>query len=183
MSPLAILTPPVSARDHAQGPESAPLTLVEYGDYQCPFCGAAFPVVKRVQKRLGEDLRFVFRNFPLTRSHPYAEAAAETAEAAGLLGKFWPMHDVIFENQASLSPESLILWARRLGLEDQELAAAFGRAEIIQRIKEDRMSGLRSGVNGTPAFYINGARYDGPHGEESLLEALESARREPRAAR
>lgn len=183
MSAPAILTPAVSERDHAQGPASAPLTLVEFGDYQCPFCGAAFPVVKRIQASLGEDLRFVFRNFPLTQSHPYAEAAAEAAEAVGVLGKFWPMHDVIFKNQASLDPESLIRWARRLGFDDNELAAAFGRPEILERIKEDRMSGLRSGVNGTPTFYINGARYDGPAGEDDLLEALGAALREARAAR
>jgi len=177
------LTLPVSARDHAQGPESAPLTMVEYGDYQCPYCGAAFPVVKRIQKRLGDDLRFVFRNFPLTRAHPYAEAAAEAAEAAGLLGKFWPMHDVIFKNQAALTPESLLMWARRLGLEDKDLAATFGRPEILRKIKEDRMSGLRSGVNGTPTFYINGARYEGPYNDEYLLDALGAALREARAPR
>ncbi|HXT02085.1 MAG TPA: DsbA family protein [Elusimicrobiota bacterium] len=177
MNPIATLVPPVSARDHAEGPESAPLTLVEYGDYQCPFCSAAFPVVKRIQKRLGRDLRFVFRNFPLRHIHPFAELAAETAEAAGLLGKFWPMHDVLFKNQASLTPESLVLWARRLGLEDKELAATFGRPEIASRIKEDRMSGLRSGVNGTPTFYINGARYEGMPVDDELLDALDAALR------
>lgn len=175
MNPNATLTLPVSARDHAEGPESAPLTLVEYGDYQCPFCGAVFPVVKKLQKRLDRNLRFVFRNFPLTQAHPCAEVAAEAAEAAGLLGKFWPMHDVIYQNQASLTPESLVVWARRLGLADKDLAATFGRPEIGLRIKEDRLSGLRSGVNGTPTFYLNGARYDGPASYDALLETLESA--------
>lgn len=174
MKTIATLTLPVSARDHAEGPESAPLTLVEYADYQCPFCGEAFPVVERLRKRYAQDLRFVFRNFPLTQTHPYAEVAAEAAEAAGLLGKFWPMHDVIFQNQASLTPESLVVWARRLGLEDRELAATFGRPEIGRRIKEDRMSGLRSGVNGTPTFYINGVRYDGPASDDGLSGALAS---------
>lgn len=178
MNPNATLALPVSARDHAEGPESAPLTLVEYGDYQCPYCGAAFPVVKRLQKRLGKNLRFVFRNFPLTQTHPYAEVAAEAAEAAGLLGRFWPMHDVIYKNQETLTPESLVVWARRLGLEDKELAATFGLPEIAQRIKEDRMSGLRSGVNGTPAFYVNGVRYDGPQTYDAMLETLEGALQE-----
>src|SRR6266850_6803673 len=104
------LTLPVSERDHAQGPATALLTLVEYGDYQCPYCGAAYPVVKRLQKTLGNKLRFVFRNFPLTQAHPYALIAAETAEAAALQGKFWEMHDLIYENQAELEPDILPVW-------------------------------------------------------------------------
>jgi protein-disulfide isomerase len=102
MNESATLTPPVSAPDHAQGAAEAPLTLVEFGDYQCPYCGAAYPVVKQLQKALGKQLRFVFRNFPLTQAHPYALVAAEAAEAAALQGKFWEMHDLIYENQAAL---------------------------------------------------------------------------------
>src|SRR4051794_26582817 len=112
----ARLTLPVSERDHSEGPATAVLTLVEYGDYQCPYCGAAYPVVKRLQKALRKDLRFVFRNFPLTQAHLYAMVAAQAAEAAALLGKFWPMHDVIYENQEDLSPQALALWAQGLGL-------------------------------------------------------------------
>ena len=174
MNKTATLTLPVSARDHAEGAADAPITLVEYGDYQCPYCGAAYPVVKRLQKTLGMKLRFVFRNFPLTQAHPYAMIAAEAAEAAALLGKFWPMHDTIYENQEALSPESLAAWAMQLGLEDQKLQKAIKRPEITKRIKEDRQSGIRSGVNGTPTFYINGLRYDGSLDYESLLAALES---------
>src|SRR6266850_6873677 len=139
------LTLPVSERDHAQGPATAPLTLVEYGDYQCPYCGAAYPVVKKLQKAMGNKLRFVFRNFPLTQAHPYALVAAEAAEAAGLLGKFWPMHDIIYENQPALSPESLVEWARELGLAPAKFKVALRRPEITKRISEDRASGIRSG--------------------------------------
>ena len=168
------LTMSVSERDHMQGPADAPLTLVEYGDYQCPYCGAAYPVVKRLQKTLGNKLRFVFRNFPLPQAHPYAMAAAEAAEAAAILGKFWPMHDMIYENQEELSPESLAEWAHELGLADDKLEKALEAPEIDKRLKEDRSSGIRSGVNGTPTFYINGNRYDGTPDYESLLAGLES---------
>src|SRR5689334_8073973 len=174
MNTSAALTLPVSERDHAEGPTDAPITLLEYGDYQCPYCGMAYPVVKQLQKKLGKKLRFVFRNFPLTQAHPYAMIAAEAAEAAALLGKFWPMHDTIYENQAGLSPEALAAWAHKLGLEDEKLEEAIQRPEIAKRIKEDRQSGIRSGVNGTPTFYINGVRYDGSPDYESLLAALES---------
>ena len=174
MSNSAVLAQPVSERDHSQGPSAAPLTLVEYGDYQCPYCGAADPVVKRLQKTLGKNLRFVFRNFPLTQAHPYARIAAEAAEAVGLLGKFWPMHDTIYENQENLSPDALAAWALELGLDDEKLEKAIQQPEIAKRIKEDRQSGIRSGVNGTPTFYINGVRYDGSPDYDSLLAALDS---------
>src|SRR5271170_6854068 len=117
MNEAATLTPPVSARDHAQGPAGAPLTLVEFGDYQCPYCGAAYPVVKRLQAVFGKKLRFVFRNFPLTQAHPYALIAAETAEAAALQGKFWEMHDIIYERQELLEADILPAWAREVGLD------------------------------------------------------------------
>src|ERR1700689_3555765 len=133
MNDAPTLTMPVSERDHIEGPSDAPLTLVEYGDYQCPYFGMAYPGVKRVQKTLGKKLRFVFRNFPLTQAHPYARIAAEAAEAAGLLGKFWPMHDMIYENQDDLSPESLAAWALRLGLSDEKLQEAIQRPEIAKR--------------------------------------------------
>src|SRR5258708_12350274 len=116
MDESATLTPPVLARDHVEGSEDAPLTLVEYGDYQCPYCGAAYPVVKRLQKALGKKLRFVFRNFPLTQAHPYALIAAEAAEAAALQGKFWEMHDLLFEQQTFLEPDIIPLWAKKIGL-------------------------------------------------------------------
>ncbi len=174
MKESATLTQPVSARDHAAGPSDAPLTLVEYGDYQCPYCGAAYPVVKRLQKTLGKKLRFVFRNFPLTQAHPYARIAAEAAEAAALQDKFWEMHDLLFEQQTLLKPEILPLWAKKIGLNVEQFGNDIEQAVVEKRIKEDRQSGIRSGVNGTPTFFINGTRYDGSPGYDSLLAALKS---------
>jgi protein-disulfide isomerase len=173
MNESSTLTPPVSKRDHAQGRDDAPVTLVEYGDYQCPYCGAAYPEVKRVQKALGKRLRFVFRNFPLTQAHPYALIAAEAAEAAALHGKFWEMHDLIYENQADLEPDILPAWAEKVGLDLDEFGTAIQQGVVTKRIKEDRMSGIRSGVNGTPSFFINGTRYDGTPDYDSLLAAVE----------
>jgi len=174
MDQFATLTRPVSADDHAEGPADAPLTLVEYGDYQCPYCGAAYPVVKRLQKTLGKKLRFVFRNFPLTQAHPYALIAAEAAEAAALQGKFWEMHDLLFEEQIFLEPNIISSWAKRIGLSLEKFGNDIKQGVVENRIKEDRQSGIRSGVNGTPTFFINGTRYDGSPDYDSLLAALES---------
>ncbi len=174
MDKSATLTQPVSAHDHAEGPADALLTLVEYGDYQCPYCGAAYPVVKRLQKRLGKKLRFVFRNFPLTQAHPYALIAAEAAEAAAIQGKFWEMHDLLFEQQKLLKPEIIPSWAERIGLNLEQFGNDIKQGVVEKRIKEDRQSGIRSGVNGTPTFFINGTRYDSSPDYDSLLAALES---------
>ncbi len=174
MDESVALTQPVSGRDHSEGPVDAPLTLVEYGDYQCPYCGAAYPVVKRLQKTMGKKLRFVFRNFPLTELHPYALVAAEAAEAASLQGKFWEMHDLLFEQQAMLKPEVISLWAERVGLNVEQFGSDIKQGVVEKRIREDRQSGIRSGVNGTPTFYINGIRYDGQSDYSSMLTALES---------
>jgi protein-disulfide isomerase len=173
MDESATLTPPVSSRDHAQGPADAPVTLVEYGDYQCPFCGEAYPVIKKLQKSLGTKMRFVFRNFPLTQVHPFAMVAAETAEAAALQGKFWEMHDLIYENQEDLGPDILADWAQSLGLDPKLFGTAIKQGDVTKRIKEDRNSGIHSGVNGTPSFFINGTRYDGDAEYPSLLAAIE----------
>ena len=171
----ARLTPPVSASDHAQGPADAPVTLVEFGDFECPHCGRAYPMVKAVQRSMGDNLRFVFRNFPLTSSHEHAEHAAEMAEAAGDRGKFWEMHDLLFEHQDELEDENLIAYAATLGIDPQWAAAALERETFRERVREDVTSGGRSGVNGTPTFYINGARYDGLLHPTALLEALVAA--------
>jgi protein-disulfide isomerase len=168
------LTPPVSERDHAQGPANAPITLVEYGDYQCPYCGEAHPVVKQLQKAFAKRLRFVFRNFPLTEAHPYALIAAETAEAAALQGKFWEMHDRIYENQEELEPDILPVWAEEIGLDLDRIGTALKQGTVKKRIKEDLASGIESGVNGTPSFFINGMGYDGESDYESLRAALEA---------
>ena len=167
------LTTPVSSNDHVEGPADAPLTLVEYGDYECPYCGMAYPIVKRVQARLGKQLRFVFRNFPLAEAHPHATAAAELAEASALQGKFWEMHDTLYEHQRALAPADLERHARKVGLDLDALEAALRGGAPHQRVKADFMSGVRSGVNGTPTFFINGRRFDGDwRDEENLLAAM-----------
>jgi len=166
------LTLPVSARDHIQGASTARITLVEYGDYECPHCGSAYPIIKAVQKRLGAKLRFVFRNFPLNNMHPHAEAAAEAAEAATSEGRFWEMHDMLFENQEALELDDLIVYATNLGLDVKRVASELERRSHLPRVKEDFNSGVRSGVNGTPTFFINGTRFDGAWDERGLLEAL-----------
>ncbi|HMJ58357.1 MAG TPA: thioredoxin domain-containing protein [Gemmatimonadales bacterium] len=171
----ARLTPPVTARDHAQGPPEAPVTLVEYGDFECPHCGRAYPMVKAVQRSLGQNLRFVFRNFPLAKSHEHAEHAAEMAEAAGQQGKFWEMHDLLFEHQDALEDENLVAYAASLGIDAAGAAAALVEGTFSARVREDFASGAKSGVNGTPTFFINGARYDGLMHPTALLEALVAA--------
>jgi protein-disulfide isomerase len=172
------LTPPVGADDHAQGDSDAPVTLVEYGDYECPYCGQAYPIVKRIQARLGNRLRFVFRNFPLAEAHPHATAAAEFAEAAALQGKFWEMHDALYEHQDALRAGDLTTYAQRLRLDTDKLQNALGSGKPAERVRADFMHGVRSGVNGTPTFFINGRRFDGNWtDEDELVAALEAAAR------
>jgi len=172
----ARLSPPVSARDHVAGDANAPVTLVEYGDYECPHCGHAYPIVKSIQHRLGKKLRFVFRNFPLAESHPHARHAAEAAEAAAAQGKFWQMHDAIYENQMQLEDEDLVATARRLKLDAEQVARALEEGTWTARVREDFRSGIRSGVNGTPTFFINGERYDGAWpDEDAFVRALDQA--------
>jgi protein-disulfide isomerase len=171
----AELTMPVSERDHSMGPEDAPVTLVQYGDFECPYCGAAYPMIKDIQQRMGDRLRFVFRNFPITTSHPHAMSAAEAAEAAGAQGKFWEMHDTLYENQDSLEDGSLRGYAEQLGLDMERFEQDMSERRYESRVREDFMSGVRSGVGGTPTFYINGARFDGNWTGDNLLRALEHA--------
>ncbi len=172
------LTLPVGERDHSAGPSDARVVLVEYGDYQCPYCGAAYPVVKRIQQEFGTTLRFVFRNFPITNAHPHAEWAAETAEAAAAQGKFWPMHDFLYENQRLLEDERpFAQHEAKLGLDVARLAREVAGRAYAERIEEDFLSGVRSGVNGTPTFFINGVRHDGPAEVGALVGALTQAAR------
>jgi protein-disulfide isomerase len=172
----AALTTPVSEdRDHIQGPADAGVTLVEYGDFECPYCGAAYPIVKDVQARMGDRLRFVFRNFPITTSHLHAEHAAEAAEAAASQAKFWQMHDVLFENQRRLRDRDLSAYAEQLGLDVERFDRELAEHVYADRVREDFMSGVRSGVNGTPTFFVNGARHDDSYDLETLLAALEGA--------
>lgn len=170
--PLSKLTLPVAGRDHIQGPIEASIALVEYGDYECPVCGEVYPVVKAIQQRLGDNLCFAFRNFPLVNLHPHAEDAAEAAEAAGAQGGFWEMHDALFENQDALDIEDLARYAAALGLDARRLVSQVRAGAYAPRIREDFKSGVRGGVNGTPSFFINGERYDGARGLDPLLAAL-----------
>jgi protein-disulfide isomerase len=170
--PSSKLGLPVAKRDHIQGPIDAPMSLLEYGDYQCPYCGEAYPITKAVQEQFGDKLCFAFRNFPLVNSHPYAEHAAEAAEAAGAQGKFWEMHDLLFENQDALDDDSLTQYAVTLGLDARRLIAEVLAGAHIPRIHDDLQSGARGGVNGTPTFFINGQRYDGEPDVDALVAAL-----------
>ena len=175
----AQLAVPVSERDHVQGPTTAAVTLVEYADFQCPYCAAAHVIVKKVQEIMGDQLRFVFRHFPLTQIHPHAETAAEASEAAGAQGQFWEMHDLLFENQPMLDPPHLLMFAEQLGLDTKRFIRELEDGIHRERVREDFLSGVRSGVNGTPGLFINGARYDGSWDLPPLLEALESTAASP----
>jgi len=164
----------VDNRDHISGNLEAPLELLEYGDYECPYCGAAHPVVKDIQQKLGKDLKFVFRNFPLAKIHRHAFSAAVATEAAGLQGKFWEMHDLIFENQKTLEPENVSYFAEIAGLNLELFGIDIQQKTIIDKVGMDFESGLRSGVNRTPTFFINGKKYEGNWTDGQLLKYLES---------
>ena len=172
---MSTLKVAVNPGDHIQGDERAGCTLVEYGDYECPHCGHAYPIVKLIQKHFGKRLRFVFRNFPLNESHPHAESAAESAEFAGAHGKFWEMHDLLFENQDRLSGDLYLELAQELHLAPADLQRALEERKYQARVRADFTGGVRSGVNGTPTFFINGRRHDGPFEYEDLLGAIEEA--------
>jgi protein-disulfide isomerase len=170
------LSPPVAEdRDHIQGPSTAAVTLVEYGDYECPYCGAAYPVLNDLMAAFPDDLRFVFRNFPMTQMHPHAQRAAEAAEAAGAQQKFWAMHDILYENQDALAEPDLLAYAADLGLDTARFQAELADGTYRARVRDDFSSGVRSGVNGTPTFFINGRRHNGPFDLATLERAVESA--------
>ncbi len=169
MSKLSI---PVTEKDHVQGNLNAPCTLVEYGDYECPYCGQAYPIVKRLQKHFGDELLFVFRNFPLGEIHEHAEHAAETAEFAAANGRFWEMHDLLFENQENLEDDSLLRLAEQLRLPGDGLRETLEEETYKARIKADFIGGVRSGVNGTPTFFIDGQRHDGSFDFSNLVAAI-----------
>jgi protein-disulfide isomerase len=173
MSADARLTVPVGPRDHVVGSDDAALTLVEYGDYQCPYCGQAYPIVKELQRVFGDSLRSVFRNMPLTNVHPHAELAAEAAEAVALQGAFWPMHDLLFENQDDLEEPALFRYAEQAGADSAEVASVLASGTVRRRVNDDIESGIRSGVNGTPTFFVNGQRYDDSWDYDSLHDHLQ----------
>jgi protein-disulfide isomerase len=171
----ARLDPPLSARDHVDGPDDAPLELVMYGDFQCPFCNAAQPILRRVRDRLDGRLRFAFRHFPLTEIHPDAQRAAEASEAAAAQGGFWPMHDALYAARGALGLDAVLAAARSAGLDAERVRAELADGVHAPRVEEDVRSGRAAGLSGTPAFFVNGVRHDGGYDAQSLIAALESS--------
>jgi len=167
---------PIGDRDNVQGNPDAPIGVVEYGDYECPHCGAAFPDVAELLRQRGSELLFAYRHFPVTNAHKHAEFAAEAAEAAGAQGKYWEMHNWLFEHQQQLEPPSVTEAAQQMGLDTTQFTQHLSAHTFYPKVQEDFMTGLRSGVNGTPTFFINGVRYDGPATLPALLEAVDAER-------
>lgn len=170
--PDASLAVPVGSEDYSRGSTDAAITLVEYGDYECPYCSEAFAIVRELQRRFGDGLRYAFRNFPLVEIHPRAEPAAEMAEAVGLQGRFWEMHDLLFENQRDLSDLALRRYADQAGADPEQALAAIRDGTPARRVERDLQGGIRSGVQGTPSFFINGERHDGRWDYETLAAYL-----------
>ncbi len=172
---MAQLKAPVGPRDHVSGTLDAPVTMVEYGDYQCPHCAMAHPLVTSIREQLGPTMCFVFRHFPLTEIHPLAEPAAESAEFAGAHGRFWEMHDGLFENQARLGLPLMLDLARVLRLPGLELQEVLATEKYRAKIQSDFLGGVRGGVNGTPTFFINGQRHDGSYAYDDLMASIQEA--------
>jgi len=182
-SRISRLALPIGGRDHTLGPPDAPVTLLEYGDYQCPHCGEAFQILKQVHRRLGHAVQFAFRHFPLAEIHPLALAAAEAAEAAGAQGKFWEMHAALCENQHALARPDLLLYARYIGLDMARFRGELEAERWEERVQEDFMTGARSGVSGTPTFFVNGVRHDGPWDADTLIDAIAATAAVPASVR
>ena len=159
--PSAQLVVPINERDHSLGPVNAPVTLVEYGDFECPHCARAHPIVQGIRRYMGDELRLAYRHFPLAEAHPHAQSAAEASEAAGAQGRFWEMHDILFRNQHALEDDDLLLYAARVGVDAGRVARELAVRTWARKVRDDFRGGVRSGVNGTPTFFINGVRYDG----------------------
>lgn len=174
-----ILTVPVNDADHAMGAEQAPVTLVEYGDFECPNCKQAAPAIKILLEHFAGRVRFVYRHFPLEEVHPHAMQAAEAAEAAAAQGRFWPMHDLLFDRQLHLASSQLCTCAQELRLDMTRFAAALDGHLHLQRVREHRQSGSASGVHGTPAFFVNGVIADASFTLHELYDAVEAALRRP----
>jgi protein-disulfide isomerase len=169
-----LLTPPVGPGDHSHGPSGAPIVLVEYGDYECPHCGRAYRVLQQVLQELGDDVVFVFRNFPLNEAHPHAAAAAEAAESVAFHGgeeSFWAMHDLIYENQDALQHDDLISYAEAAGVNPVDVADDLASGGMGERVRRDIRSGVHSGVHGTPAFFVNGRRFEGDWSDTDAFTA------------
>ena len=155
------LTVPVNiGTDHVRGSIDAPITIVDYGDYECPYTGMAYPVVKEIMKRFDEKIYFVFRNFPLREIHPHAQHAAEAAEAAAAQDKFWQMHDYLFEHQKALDDHHLLEYAQKVGLDIEKFKQEMSGHVYASLINKSLKNGIDSGVEGTPTFFVNGVRYE-----------------------
>ena len=163
-------------KDWVRGPADAPVTLLEYGDFECPFCGRAFRELKRLEQSVGDQVRFVFRHFPLTQVHPHARLAAEAAEAAGAQGKFWEMHDTLFTHQQALELSDLLAYADDLGLDSPGFSRDLQEHRFTPKVRRDFMEGVRSGVNGTPTIFINGQRWNRPYAAAALLAGIRGSR-------
>ena len=174
-TPNTRLAIPVTEQDHALGPPDAPVTLVEYGDFECPDCGRAFPLVKELEDRMGTRMRFVFRHFPQYTIHHHASVAAQAAEAAAAQGKFWPMHDMLYKNQQNLASFDLSRFALRLELEIYKFDADVSSERFARKVRADYDGGVLSGVKGTPTLFINEERYTGRVEIEPLFAALQAA--------
>lgn len=170
---MSNLKPEVGSQDHAQGGKSAAITIVEFGDYQCPHCGNAHPILKEIEETFGDQVNFVFRNFPLQEIHELALPAAVAAEAAGLQGKYWEMHDALFDNQYRLSEDLFDELAETIGLDVEKFRSDSAADTVKEKIDNDFESGVRSGVNGTPSFYVNGTKFDG--GATDLYQMLQES--------
>src|SRR5216684_1642955 len=166
------LNEPVSERDHIYGSWSAEVWLVEYGDFECPYCRAADPIVAGLMKALGGQLSVTFRHFPLSQVHPHAGHAAEVAETAAAQGKFWEMHDTLFARQDALDDADLLKYAAELSLDSDRVSRELAGHEYARRVEEDQQSGLDSRVSDTPTFYIDGIRYDGSVALRDMLAAI-----------
>lgn len=175
MKTIARLNSPVDNRDYVRGPKDAPVTIVEYADYECVYSGQVHYILQRLAADTGQLFRLVYRNFPLAQIRPHALPAALSVEAAGMQGVFWDMHDILYEHQDSLEPEHLIVYAQVLGLDVEQFIADLTSDVAASNVREDFVSGLRSGVNGTPTLYINGERYDGDDDYDQLRAAIEAA--------
>jgi NhaA family Na+:H+ antiporter len=166
------LSIPISDHDHIRGRPDAPLTLLEYGDYECDYCGRAFPVVRAVREHFGDRLRFIFRNFPHASIHPHASIAAQAAESAALKGKFWEMHDLLFEHQDDLATGDLAHYALQVGLEVYHFESDLSSQRFARHVAADYQGGVESGVKKTPTFFIDEVRYTGPMEAAALIAAL-----------
>ena len=170
-----LLLNPVHQWDHMRGPEGAPYTLVVYGDYQCPDCGLLFATLQSVQQEFGTRLRLVYRHYPLSGIHKHAQMAAEAAEAAGAQGRFWEMHDLLFENQDALGRKHLLRYAEQLALDLDRFRRELQQESHLERVRQDFIAGVQNGVNGTPGLFLNGVRQPGVFDKGDLKSLLDEA--------